>query len=158
MKYLNKGQSTIPTLSHNGQEANDDLDEANMLNTFFADCFNTRLAPLSASVMDSSNHDCPAWKLLALITPLGECSRKQQRVSPSKLPWSLTWASKQVSFHILETVIHCTNSKDLWNCQSQRDYWSIITSYTMFRREVISRYWQNNQEYCRNSHYYSRNH
>ena len=43
MKYLNKSQSTIPTLSHNGQKANDDLDKANMLNIFFADCFNTGL-------------------------------------------------------------------------------------------------------------------
>ena len=59
MKYLNKSQSTIPTLSHNGQKANNDLDKANMLNTFFADCFNIKLPPLSASRMDNSSHECP---------------------------------------------------------------------------------------------------
>ena len=59
MKYLRKGQSTIPTLSHNGQEANNDIDKANMLNTFFADYFNTKLPPLSAMDMDSGSHECP---------------------------------------------------------------------------------------------------
>ena len=59
MKYLRKGQSTIPTLSHNGQEANNDIDKANMLNNFFADCFNTKLPPLSAMDMDSGSHECP---------------------------------------------------------------------------------------------------
>ena len=59
MKYLRKGQSTIPTLSCNGQEANNDIDKANMLNNFFADCFNTKLPPLSVMDMDSGSHECP---------------------------------------------------------------------------------------------------
>ena len=59
MKYLRKGQSTIPTLSRNGQEANNDIDKANMLNNFFADCFNTKLPPLSVMDMDSGSHECP---------------------------------------------------------------------------------------------------
>ena len=30
-----------------------------MLNNFFADCFNTKLPPLSAMDMDSGSHECP---------------------------------------------------------------------------------------------------
>ena len=47
MKYVHKEQSTVPPLSHNGTTVQGDTGKANMLNTFFSECFNTVLPPLS---------------------------------------------------------------------------------------------------------------
>ena len=68
MKHLNKNDSTIPTLSMNGTEANTDQDKANMLNTFFSTCFNTSLPPLS--VPDMHNNAVPSEMTPDLIESL----------------------------------------------------------------------------------------
>jgi len=47
MKYMHKEQSTVPPLSHNGTTVQGDSGKANLLNTFFSECFNTVLPPLS---------------------------------------------------------------------------------------------------------------
>ena len=49
MKYLRKDQSTIPSLQSGDARADNDLDEANMLNNYFSQCFNTSLPSLSES-------------------------------------------------------------------------------------------------------------
>ena len=47
MKYLNKHQSNIPTLTdEDGIEASTGAQKADMLNSFFSKCFNYRSAPL----------------------------------------------------------------------------------------------------------------
>ena len=47
VKYLRKRQSTIPTLTDDaGTAAHTSLEKAEMLNSFFAKCFNSRSAPL----------------------------------------------------------------------------------------------------------------
>ena len=52
VKKLSKSGSSIPSLSHNGVTVSDDKDKANLLNSFFATCFNTSHPPLS---VDNSN-------------------------------------------------------------------------------------------------------
>ena len=57
MKYLRKQKSTIPTLTdEDGTVANTNSEKAEMLNSFFAKCFNTRSAPLE------ENRDTPQLK------------------------------------------------------------------------------------------------
>ena len=47
IKKLSKSSSSIPSLSHSGVNVSDDKDKANLLNSFFATCFNTSHPPLS---------------------------------------------------------------------------------------------------------------
>ena len=46
VKYLNKKQSSLPVLCHNGKAASSDQEKATMLNEFFSTYFNTLLPPL----------------------------------------------------------------------------------------------------------------
>ena len=45
VKYLNKQQSTIPTLLQGDQIASSDIHKAELLNAFFSSCFNTSHPP-----------------------------------------------------------------------------------------------------------------
>ena len=47
VKYLNKQQSTIPTLHHHGTAAESDSEKASLLNECFSACFNRDTPPLS---------------------------------------------------------------------------------------------------------------
>ena len=47
MKFLNKNQNSIPTLSQGENVASSSIDKANMLNEFFCSCFNTVFPPLT---------------------------------------------------------------------------------------------------------------
>jgi len=47
VKYLNKNQCSIPTLSHNDTTVQTDIGKANLLNSFFSSCYN-----LSHSALD----------------------------------------------------------------------------------------------------------
>ena len=49
---LKKSSHSIPTLSHNGVSASDDIEKANMLNSFFPTCFNTSHSALSEENQD----------------------------------------------------------------------------------------------------------
>ena len=46
VKYLNKKQSSLPVLCHNGKAVSSDQEMATILNEFFSTCFNTLLPPL----------------------------------------------------------------------------------------------------------------
>ena len=48
-KRPNKSRHTIPSLTMNNTTAEDDVDKANMLNTFFRKCWNQAEPPLSES-------------------------------------------------------------------------------------------------------------
>ena len=50
---LKKSSHSIPTLSHNGGSASDDIKKANMLNSFFSTCFNTSHSALSEENQDT---------------------------------------------------------------------------------------------------------
>jgi len=62
VKYLNKNQCSIPTLSHNDTTVQTDIGKANLLNSFFSSCYN-----LSHSALDPFEyhhnlqppHECP---------------------------------------------------------------------------------------------------
>ena len=47
IKALNKGANVIPPLTHEGVTANGSLGKANMLNNYFATCFNKSCHPLN---------------------------------------------------------------------------------------------------------------
>ena len=47
MKYMRAGKSTIPTLSLDGNDAVTDRDKSSMLNSYFSDCFNKSMPPLT---------------------------------------------------------------------------------------------------------------
>ena len=49
IKHLQKTNSTIPVLTHNGIRATSDTKKANVLNDFFQKCFNTSMPPLIQS-------------------------------------------------------------------------------------------------------------
>ena len=51
VKYLNKQQSTIPVLHHQGVTASSSTEKANMLNNFFSECFNKSCPPLNVPSM-----------------------------------------------------------------------------------------------------------
>ena len=79
VKYLNKQQSTIPTLSYHDATAESDSEKASLLNEFFSTCFNRDIPPLSPADADlhTVRHDlcpdgllCTADKVLFLITSL----------------------------------------------------------------------------------------
>ena len=58
VKYLNKKQSTIPTLVSETLEANSGIEKANMLNSFFSKCFNQSTRPLSDNDCDQLRSSC----------------------------------------------------------------------------------------------------
>ena len=47
LKYLNKQSSSVPTLNHNGSEHCTDPEKANILNSYFNECFNHTVPPIS---------------------------------------------------------------------------------------------------------------
>ena len=47
VKFLNKKQSSIPTLSDDSREASTGSEKANLLNDYFSKCFNSAVPPLS---------------------------------------------------------------------------------------------------------------
>ena len=56
MKYLNKQQSTIPTfVDENNAEATSNSEKADMLNSFFTECFNP-----SGSLRENAG-SCSVW-------------------------------------------------------------------------------------------------
>ena len=58
IKYLNKNKSSIPTLSLEDKIAHSDADKANLLNSFFTDCFNNSHPPIQ--LQEVSRHpSCP---------------------------------------------------------------------------------------------------
>jgi len=59
VKKLSKSGSSIPSLSHNGVTVSDDKDKANLLNSFFATCFNTSHPPLSVDNSNNRDSECP---------------------------------------------------------------------------------------------------
>ncbi len=60
VKSLKKTSQSIPTLSHNGACASDDMEKGNMLNSFFSTCFNTSHPPLSDDNQNMfASSDCP---------------------------------------------------------------------------------------------------
>ena len=52
VKFLNKKQSSIPTLSKDSCEATTGPEKANLLNTYFSECFNHSVQPLSNEDVD----------------------------------------------------------------------------------------------------------
>ena len=52
VKFLNKKQSSIPTLSKDSCEASTGREKANLLNTYFSECFNHSVLPLSNEDVD----------------------------------------------------------------------------------------------------------
>ena len=56
---LSKSASSIPSLSHSGVSVSDDKDKANLLNSFFATCFNTSHPPLSVDNLNDYSSECP---------------------------------------------------------------------------------------------------
>ena len=58
IKFLNKSKTTIPTLSLGDKVAHSDVDEANLLNSFFTDCFNKSHPPIQFQVA-SQPPTCP---------------------------------------------------------------------------------------------------
>ena len=61
VKFLNKQQSSIPPLHHQGTTANSDHEKATMLNDFFSTCFNRTVPPLVPPNVDLNLHndECP---------------------------------------------------------------------------------------------------
>lgn len=55
VKFLNKNQNTIPTLSQGDIVASTSTDKANMLNEFFSSCFNTDFPPLTPLFKQNQN-------------------------------------------------------------------------------------------------------
>ncbi len=58
VKHLNKGSSSIPVLTHNNRTFESDEDKANVLNSFFASCFNDSLPPLPLLESNSPASQC----------------------------------------------------------------------------------------------------
>ena len=58
IKFLNKSKTTIPTLSLGDKVAHSDVDKANLLNSFFTDCFNKSHPPIQLQVA-SQPPTCP---------------------------------------------------------------------------------------------------
>ena len=50
MKFLNNKESSIPTLKHQGRDIQSNAEKAEVLNSFFYDCFNSALPPLGRHV------------------------------------------------------------------------------------------------------------
>ncbi len=61
VKFLNKQQSSIPPLHHQGTTANSDHEKATMLNDFLSTCFNRTVPPLVPPNRGSHAHNdaCP---------------------------------------------------------------------------------------------------
>ena len=60
VKYLNKQVSSIPTLVRNGCSVETDMDKADLLNSYFAECFNKSQPPLSSECYCSPDPEsCP---------------------------------------------------------------------------------------------------
>ena len=62
IKYLNKQQSSIPTLHYQDTAAESNSEKANLLNEFFSACFNRDIPPLSPADTDYHNahyNSCP---------------------------------------------------------------------------------------------------
>ena len=62
VKYLNKQQSTIPTLHYQDTAAESNSEKASLLNEFFSTCFNRDIPPLSPADTDHHNvqyDSCP---------------------------------------------------------------------------------------------------
>ena len=61
MKYLNKSQCSIPTLSHGDATVQTDIGKANLLNSFFSSCYNLSHSPLVPSEYHNfqSPQECP---------------------------------------------------------------------------------------------------
>lgn len=62
MKFLNRRVKSVPTLNNDSEIACSSRDKANMLNIFFANCFNTIFPPLSASA--TLPHSNPSEEIL----------------------------------------------------------------------------------------------
>ena len=56
VKFLNKNQNSIPTLSQGEVIATTGTEKANMLNEFFCSCFNTAFPPLTPMCNQPSSH------------------------------------------------------------------------------------------------------
>ena len=61
MKYLNKSQCSIPTLSHGDATVQTDIGKADLLNSFFSSCYNLSHSPLVPSEYQNSQspQECP---------------------------------------------------------------------------------------------------
>ena len=62
VKSITRNKSAIPSLEHNGSAINDDQEKAEVLNSFFAECFNSSLPSLSSGENFCSNEEddvCP---------------------------------------------------------------------------------------------------
>ena len=60
LKYLNKQSSFVPTLNHNSSEHCTDPEKANILNSYFNECFNHTVPPISPLPSnDESMYTCP---------------------------------------------------------------------------------------------------
>ena len=61
MKYLNKSECTIPTLSHGDATVQTDIGKADLLNAFFSSCYNLSHPPLVPSEYHNlqSPEECP---------------------------------------------------------------------------------------------------
>ncbi len=59
VKKLSKSASSIPCLSQSWVDVTDDKGKANLLNSFFATCFNTSHPPLSADNPTDFRSECP---------------------------------------------------------------------------------------------------
>ena len=62
VKSITRNKSVIPTMDHNGSAIHDDQEKVEILNCFFAECFNSSLPPLSSEEnVRSSEEDslCP---------------------------------------------------------------------------------------------------
>ena len=64
LKYLNKQSSSVPTLNHNGSEYCTDPEKANILNSYFNECFNHTVPPISPLPSnDETVYTCPRYSL-----------------------------------------------------------------------------------------------
>jgi len=57
VKYLNKNQCSIPTLSHNDTTVQTDIGKANLLNSFFSSCYNLSHSEYHHNLQPP--HECP---------------------------------------------------------------------------------------------------
>ena len=60
VKLLNKQESSVPTLSSNGNDVSDDREKAHLLNNYFYECFNKRSSPVLNNLQSLPSQDFPS--------------------------------------------------------------------------------------------------
>ncbi len=124
VKYLNKGSSSVPVLTHNNVTHDSDEAKANVLNSFFSSCFNNSgppLHPLDSNLFESYHTPdilCTEEEVLYILQSLNTAKASGQNGISARMLKCTAGAIAPSVTKLFNLSIQSDHPPTAWKCSN----------------------------------------